>query len=95
MNETDYGDIRPYTDEETVEALARVSRHPMLPVISKYLFPDLPASTMSHMLRGIGGIDQFQNDVMVGRRRDSPAPAPKTSSGWTASSWPSPTTATS
>ena len=65
MNETDYGDIRPYTDEETVEALARVSRHPMLPVISKYLFPDLPASTMSHMLRGIGGIDQFQNDVMV------------------------------
>ncbi len=66
MNETDYGDIRPYTDEETVEALARVSRHPMLPVISKYLFPDLPASTMSHMLRGIGGIDQFQNDVMVG-----------------------------
>lgn len=65
MNETDYGDIRPYTDEETVEALARVSRHPMLPVISKYLFPDLPASTMSHMLRGIGGIDQFQDDVMV------------------------------
>lgn len=65
MNETDYGDIRPYTDDETVEALARISRHPMLPVVSKYLFPDLPPSAMSHMLRGIGGTDQFQNEVMV------------------------------
>lgn len=61
---SDFGDIRPYTDEEAVEALGRVSRHPMTPVISKYLFPDLPASTMSHMLRGIGSVDQFQNEIM-------------------------------
>ena len=47
-----------------MEALGRVSRHPMTPVISKYLFPDLPASTMSHMLRGIGSVDQFQNEIM-------------------------------
>ena len=66
MNETDFEDIRPYTDAEAIEALARMSRHPMVPVVSKYLFPSLPASTMSHMLRGIGSIDQFQNEVMVG-----------------------------
>ncbi|MBQ6244962.1 MAG: 1-acyl-sn-glycerol-3-phosphate acyltransferase [Bacteroidales bacterium] len=64
MSLSDFGDIRPYTDEEAVEALGRVSRHPMTPVISKYLFPDLPASTMSHMLRGIGSVDQFQNEIM-------------------------------
>ena len=66
MNEIDFEDIRPYTDAEAIEALARMSRHPMMPVVSKYLFPSLPASTMSHMLRGIGSIDQFQNEVMVG-----------------------------
>lgn len=65
-DETDFGEIRPYTDEETVEALKRVSRHPMLPVISKYLFPDMPASTLNHLLRSIGSIDQFQDEVMFG-----------------------------
>ena len=66
MNENEFEDIRPYTDAEAAEALARMSRHPMMPVVSKYLFPSLPASTMSHMLRGIGSIDQFQNEVMMG-----------------------------
>ena len=66
MNENEFEDIRPYTDAEAVEALARMSRHPMMPVVSKYLFPSVPASAMSHMLRGIGSIDQFQNEVMMG-----------------------------
>ena len=66
MNENEFEDIRPYTDAEAVEALARMSRHPMIPVVSKYLFPSVPASAMSHMLRGIGSIDQFQNEVMMG-----------------------------
>ncbi|MBO6239208.1 MAG: 1-acyl-sn-glycerol-3-phosphate acyltransferase, partial [Bacteroidales bacterium] len=64
MSLNEFGDIRPYTDAEAVEALGRVSRHPMTPVISKYLFPDLPATTMSHMLRGIGSVDQFQEEIM-------------------------------
>lgn len=64
MSETDFGDIRPYTDEEAVEALARVSRHPMIPIISKYLFPDLPIGTLSKMLRKFNSIDQFQDEVM-------------------------------
>ncbi len=64
MTQQDFCDIRPYTDAEAVEALKRVSRHPMTPVISKYLFPDLPAGTLSHMLRGIGSVDQFQDEIM-------------------------------
>lgn len=63
-NQQDFEDIRPYTDEEAVQALSRVSRHPMLPIISKYLFPSMPATTMGRMLRSIGGVDQFQTDVM-------------------------------
>ena len=79
-SEIDYGEIRPYTDAEAVEALGRVSRHPMTPIISKYLFPDLPASTLSYMLRGIGSIDQFQDVVMYAVVE---AILAKTSSGFT------------
>ena len=65
MIRSDFGDIRPYTDAETVEALGRVSRHPMLPFISKYLFPDQPASTVSRMLSGIRSVEQLQTEVMM------------------------------
>ena len=82
ITESDFGEIRPYTDAETVEALKRVSRHPMLPVISKYLFPDLPAATLSHMLRSIGSIDQFQDEIMFGVVE---AVLAKTSKGFTCS----------
>lgn len=66
MESNDFDNIRPYTDEETVEALDRVSRHPMLPVISKYLFPDLPAALLTQSLRGIRNTNQFQDEVMLG-----------------------------
>ena len=82
INNADFGDIRPYTDDEAVEALGRISRHPMMPVISKYLFSDLPASTLSRMLRGIGSIDQFQDEVMIGV---IDAVLAKTSTGFTCS----------
>ena len=66
MESHDFENIRPYTDEETVEALHRVSRHPMLPVLSKYLFPDRPAEGLAEHLRSIRSIDEFQDDVMIG-----------------------------
>ena len=82
INNADFGDIRPYTDDEAVAALGRISRHPMMPVISKYLFSDLPAATLSRMLRGIGSIDQFQDEVMIGV---IDAILAKTSTGFTCS----------
>ena len=60
----DFGDIRPYTDAEAAAALGRVARHPMLPVISKYLFPGKPAFSLRRMLSGIRNVEQFQGEVM-------------------------------
>ena len=57
--------IQPYTDKEAVEALARVSQHPAVPVISKYLFPDLPAGALRGMLLSVDTIDEFQQVVMT------------------------------
>ena len=64
MTENEFEDIRPYTDAEAEKALGRVSRHPMIPSISKYLFPDKPANTLRRRLRRITSVDQFQDEVM-------------------------------
>ena len=64
MTENEFEDIRPYTDAEAEKALGRVSRHPMIPSISKYLFPDKPANTLKRRLRRITSVDQFQDEVM-------------------------------
>ena len=63
---SEFEDIRPYSDEEAVEALKRVSRHPALPTISKYLFPKQRIDTLASMLREIKSIDEFQKVVMIG-----------------------------
>lgn len=61
---TEFESIRPYTDEEAREALARVSRHPMMPVISKYLFPKEKPTFLSRAIASTNGLDDFQNKVM-------------------------------
>jgi hypothetical protein len=62
---SEFEDIRPYSDEEAVEALNRISRHPMLPLISKYLFPKASVDTMVQRLRKVKSIDEFQAVIMV------------------------------
>ena len=62
MEELD--NIRPYSDEETVAALKKLARHPALPVISKYVFPEFPVSTLRDMLLNIKGVDDFQYTVV-------------------------------
>lgn len=57
-------DICPYNDEEAVKALGEVSRHPAVPVFSKTLFPEKPASFLAETLRSINSIDEFQTIVM-------------------------------
>jgi len=64
--ENEFDEIRPYTDEEAVEALGRVSKHPMLPIISKYLFPKYPVSKLSKMLKDVSSVEEFQDKVMIG-----------------------------
>ncbi|MBO4476097.1 MAG: 1-acyl-sn-glycerol-3-phosphate acyltransferase [Bacteroidales bacterium] len=62
---SEFEDIRPYSDEEAVQALGRVARHPMLPIISKYLFPKSSVDTLAKTLRSVKSIDEFQAVVMV------------------------------
>jgi len=63
---SEFEDIRPYSDEEAVEAMQRVSRHPALPTISKYLFPKQSINTLAQMLREIKSVEEFQKVVMIG-----------------------------
>lgn len=61
---SEFEEIRPYSDEEAVEALARVARHPMLPLISKYLFPTDDPRYLSSALMKVSSIEDFQSEVM-------------------------------
>ena len=63
---TDFSEIRPYNDVEAKLACERIARHPMMPVISKYLLRDMPAGTLSNLFRSFENVDDFQHEVMVG-----------------------------
>lgn len=78
----EFDSIRPYSDEEAVEALQRVSRHPVLPIISKYLFPREQINVLAKALRSVNSVDEFQNNIMVGAVNSILA---KTSEGFTVS----------
>ena len=60
----DLENIQPYSDEEAVAAMHKLARHPALPVISKYIFPEFPVSTLKDMLLNIKGVDDFQYSVV-------------------------------
>lgn len=63
MNE--YESIRPYGDGEVIEAMARVARHRMIPIISKYLFPKAMPGYLARKLKDVRGVDDFQNRIML------------------------------
>lgn len=56
--------ISPYNDEEAMEALGHVAHHPMVPVISKYLFPSENAFYLRDLMTNLHSIDEFQTVVM-------------------------------
>ena len=56
--------IQPYNDEEAVAALQKLARHPAVPVISKYIFPEFPIGTLKKMLMDIKGVDDFQYSIV-------------------------------
>ena len=60
----DFENIQPYTDEEAVAALQKVARHPILPAISKFIFPEFPIDTLSKMLKGIKSVEDFQYTIV-------------------------------
>ena len=60
----DLENIQPYNDEEAVAALQKLARHPAVPVISKYIFPEFPIGTLKKMLMDIKGVDDFQYSIV-------------------------------
>ena len=60
----DLENIKPYNDEEAVAALHKLARHPAMPVISKYIFPEFPIGTLKQMLLNIKGVDDFQYSIV-------------------------------
>lgn len=56
--------IAPYTEEEAMEAIAKLSDNPYVWLISKYLFPDKPIGYLRSLLKNIKNIDDFQQTVM-------------------------------
>lgn len=56
--------IAPYTDEESMEAIKKLSNRPEVFIISKYLFPNEPVDYMRRKLRHIESVDQFQKVIM-------------------------------
>lgn len=63
-SDTEFDDIRPYSDEEAAAGLSRIAHHPMVFAVSKYFFPKEPADTLSKMLTQIQTVDDFQKAVM-------------------------------
>lgn len=64
MDLSEFESISPYSDEEAVEALSRVAHNPAIPVISKYLFPDMPRGFLKALLLSVESVDEFQQTVM-------------------------------
>ncbi len=60
----DLENIQPYNDAEAVAALQKLARHPAVPVISKYIFPEFPIGTLKKMLMDIKGVDDFQYSIV-------------------------------
>lgn len=64
MDLTEFSDIAPFNDEEAAAALARVSNHPNVPWVSKFLFPDKPQTFLRDALRSIHSVEEFQQIIM-------------------------------
>ena len=61
---SEFNDIAPFGDQEAAEALAKVSSHPAVPWVSKFIFPNQPETYLGNILRSIKTVDQFQSMVM-------------------------------
>lgn len=64
MIDPKYDNIRPYSDEEAVGALRRLSFNPLMAVASKFLFPDEPFYRLSRMFRKVTSVEDYQENVV-------------------------------
>lgn len=56
--------IRPYNDDETVEAVKRMAESPAINNISKFIDPNLDPKDLIKLLNTINGVNDFQERVL-------------------------------
>ncbi len=61
---TEFADIRPYNDEETVAALRKLVEHPYAAMASKVLFPEQDDDFLKNAVGMMKGVDDFQKLVV-------------------------------
>ena len=59
-----FDDIRPYYDSEIPEAMQRIAKDPLFPILSSYVFPEKTSSEVAEMVRKIKTIREFQLKIM-------------------------------
>ena len=59
-----FDDIRPYYDSEINEAMCRIARSEMFPVLANYVYPDCDVEDVRAYIRSLASIRQFQLQVM-------------------------------
>ncbi len=59
-----FDDIRPYYDSEAVEALQRITQHPLFEVIASYVYPELSLQEVRQKVESVGNIYDFQHQIM-------------------------------
>lgn len=59
-----FDDIRPFSDAEINSAMKRIANHVYFPVLSRFIFPELPPEDVKEMVRSINTIHEFQRKVM-------------------------------
>lgn len=64
IDPNEFENIRPYSDEEAVQALKRVAANPLLGIISKYLYPREDPAYLSKMTTSVKDVTNFQWTVM-------------------------------
>lgn len=61
-----FDEIRPYNDQETKEAISRVSNSTMIKPISEFLYPGRDVSILVNQLKSVNSVFDFQKNVMSG-----------------------------
>ena len=61
-----FEDIKPYSDEQTAQAMQRVAESPYIDKIAGFLYPGLDPQVLRDTLKSIKGVDDFQTRVMYG-----------------------------
>ena len=65
LSSAEFEGISPYSDAEAVEALGQVANHPMVFLISEYLFPNEKVTYLRDALKSVTSIDEFQSLIMT------------------------------